>query len=74
MGFDDLTNSAGFQYGYPLLTALLAASGNRGAGVSQALNAGLGISNYYSQQQRQNSQNDLLRQKLGDVFKATAPM
>jgi len=71
MDLGDITGSSGFQLGYPILNALLAASGPRGYRAAQAGNVGLGIANKFAEQQKQDTQNAILRQKLGDIFKAT---
>ena len=74
MGWSDITGSDYFQAGYPLVNALLAASGNRGANAAYGLNVGMGVANRFSEQRKRDEQDALLRQKLGDIFKATTPV
>src|SRR6476619_5400202 len=71
MDLGDITGSSGFQLGYPILNALLAASGPRGYRAAQAGNVGLGIANKFAEQQKADEQNKLLSKSLGDVLKGT---
>src|SRR5215467_13526880 len=70
MPISDITNSDVFQYSYPLLNALLAASGPAGYRAAQAGNVGLGIVNHLDQQRQEDERRKLLDQKLGDFFAA----
>ncbi len=74
MDWGDIAGSSGFQVGYPLLSALLAASGQRGANVAQGLNTGMVIANRYGEQRKADEQNKLLGQSLGSILKATTPV
>ena len=70
MEWGDIAGNTGFQVAYPILNALLAGSSPRGYRAAQGLNVGLGIATKLAEQKKADTQDELLRQKLGDIFKA----
>ena len=74
MDWSDIASSTGFQLGYPLLSALVSATGPRGANIAQGLNTGMAITNRYAEQRKADEENKILSQKIGDVFKSITPV
>jgi len=74
MDWSDIASSTGFQLGYPLLSALVSATGPRGANIAQGLNTGMAITNRYAEQRKADEQNKLLGQSLGNLLKSTTPV
>lgn len=72
MGWADITGSPGFQFGYPILNALLAASSPAGQRASQGLNLGMHVANQYDQQRQRDEQAAQTRKRLAELFSATA--